>query len=186
MENTINIKNAIEAFLFVSDKPLSLDQIKDVLNIDRSEIKSEIDALKEEYKKNHSFRLREVAGGYQMVTDPEYAPWLRKLFQGGQKGRLSKPALETLAIVAYKQPLTKPEIEQIRGVDVDGVIKTLQEKGLVKITGRKQVIGRPLLYATTKKFLEYFGLNSLEELPVLNEFVEMEQENEDNRAQKED
>ncbi|MDD5613976.1 MAG: SMC-Scp complex subunit ScpB [Candidatus Omnitrophica bacterium] len=186
MEKTVNVKNAIEAFLFVSDKPLSLDQIKNILNVDKSEIKNEIDVLKEEYEKNHSFRLREVAGGYQMVTDPEYAPWLRKLFQVGQKGKLSKPALETMAIVAYKQPLTKPEIEQIRGVDSDGVIKTLLEKGLVRITGRKQVIGRPLLYATTKRFLEYFGLNSLEELPVLNEFVEMEQNNENDRDQKED
>ncbi|MDP8253317.1 MAG: SMC-Scp complex subunit ScpB [Candidatus Kaelpia aquatica] len=181
MENKSEIKSIVEALLFVADKPLSIEQIKAVVEADRSEIKSNIEDLKREYELRHSFRIREVAGGYQLVTDPVYAHWLRKFFQGGRKGRLSKAALETLAIVAYKQPITRPEMEQIRGVDVDGVIRKLLEKGLVKIAGRKDVIGKPLMYATTKRFLEYFGLNSLEELPDLNEFVEMEQEdNEDN------
>ncbi|MDP8215791.1 MAG: SMC-Scp complex subunit ScpB [Candidatus Kaelpia imicola] len=182
MENKAETKSVIEALLFVADKPLSIEQIKAVMEADRSEIKSNIEELKREYELKHSFRIREVAGGYQLVTDPIYARWLRKFFQGGRKGGLSKAALETLAIVAYKQPITKPEMEQIRGVDVDGVMRKLLEKGLVKIIGRKSVIGRPLMYATTKRFLEYFGLNSLEELPDLDKFVEMEQEeNEDNR-----
>ena len=187
MEDRTQIKSIIEALLFVADKPLSVEQIKAVIEVDKTEIKSNIDELKREYEEKHSFRIREVAGGSQLVTDPIYAPWLRKFFQGGRKGKLSKAALETLAIVSYKQPITKPEITQIRGVDVDGVMRKLLEKGLVKITGRKDVIGKPLMYATTKMFLEYFGLNSLEELPDLDEFVKMEQENdEDTRDQKED
>jgi len=181
MENETETKSIVEALLFVADKPLSIEQIKAVVEAGKSEIKLSLEELKKEYELNHSFRVREVAGGFQLVTDPVYAHWLRKFFQGGRKGRLSKAALETLAIVAYKQPITKPEMEQIRGVDVDGVVRKLLEKGLVRISGRKNVIGRPLMYATTKRFLEYFGLNSLEELPDLDEFVEMEQENnEDN------
>ncbi len=176
-----NLKNIIEALLFVSDKPLSIEQIKSLLECDAAAIINAVSLLRQEYQEKHSFRLREVAGGLQLVTDPEYAPWLRKLFQGGRKERLSRAALETLAIVAYKQPITKPEAEKIRGVDVDGVMKKLLEKGLVRITGRKKVAGRPLLYATTKRFLEYFGLNSLEELPPLDQMVEMEQENADKK-----
>lgn len=164
------IKFIIEALLFVSERPLSLEQMRSVLELDGSKIKSAIEELKEEYRTKHSFRLREVAGGYQIVTDPEYAPWLRKLFQS-KKERLSRPALETLAIIAYKQPLTRPEIEHIRGVDVDGVVKTLLAKGLIRITGHKKAPGRPLLYGTTRRFLEYFGLNSLEDLPALEQLV---------------
>jgi segregation and condensation protein B len=188
MEDNTEIKNIVEALLFVADKPLSLEQIKAVLESDKPEIRSNIEQLKREYEQKHSFRIREVAGGYQIVTDPVYAVWLRKFFQGGRKGRLSKAALETLAIISYKQPITKPQIAQIRGVDVDGVIRNLLEKGLVKIAGRKDVIGKPLIYATTKRFLEYFGLNSLEELPDLDEFSEIEKEdnNEDNRDKRED
>ena len=173
------LKLIIEALLFVSDKPITLGQMKDALDTsDTSLIKEAIKELKQEYEQNHSFRIREVAGGYQLVTDPEYAPWLRKLFQSGRKERLSRPALETLAIIAYKQPITRAEIEGIRGVDVDGVIKTLLEKGLIRIAGRKKTVGRPILYATTRKFLEYFGLNSLDELPPLEELVRMEAEDE--------
>jgi len=179
------LKYIIEALLFVSDRSLSLDEIKAVLETDKTVIVAGINELKKEYQNNHSFRVREVAGGYQLVTDPEYSSWLRKLFQSGRKERLSRAALETVAIVAYKQPVTKPEVAQIRGVDVDGVMKKLLEKGLVRIAGRKKVVGRPLLYATTKRFLEYFGLNSLKELPPLDELVEMEQENADNENQRE-
>jgi len=186
MTSVDKVKYIIEALLFVSDRPLSLDEINTVLETDKAVIVSSISELKEEYQNNHSFGIREVAGGYQLVTDSEYSPWLRKLFQGGRKERLSKAALETVAIAAYKQPVTKPEVAQIRGVDVDGVMKKLLEKGLVRVAGRKKVVGRPLLYATTKKFLEYFGLNSLKELPPLDELVEMEQENADNENQRED
>ncbi len=179
-------KNIIEALLFVSDKPISIDTIKEVVGIERPEIRSLIEELKQEYVSNHSFRLREVAGGYQLVTDSEYAYWLRKLFHGGRKERLSRPALETLAIIAYKQPITKPEIEHIRGVAVDGVVRTLLEKGLIRIAGRKNVVGRPLLYTTTKRFLEYFGLNSLDELPPLDELVKMEETDANTQDSRED
>src|SRR5207247_4636541 len=117
-----------------------------------------------------SYRLAGVAGSWQFVSQPEYAPWVKALV--GEKARpprLSQPALETLAIIAYRQPLTRAEIEQIRGVSVDGVMQTLQERGLVEQVGRAEVIGRPMTYGTTPLFLEYFGLGSLENLPAADE-----------------
>ncbi|MFA5388624.1 MAG: SMC-Scp complex subunit ScpB [Candidatus Omnitrophota bacterium] len=168
----IQIKNIIEAMLFVSDKPLFLSEIKSVLEgPDADEIKDVIAELALEYEKQTSaLRIKEIAGGYQIVTDPVLAPWLKKLYKTAGSDRLSGPSLETLAIIAYKQPATKPEIEAIRGVNVDGVLKTLIEKNLVKIMGRRETVGRPIIYGTTQEFLQYFGLNSLEELPKLEEF----------------
>lgn len=179
MSSQEKIRQIVEALLFVSDKPLSLEVLKEVLEVDKKEIKSAIEELRSEYQSHHSFKLREVAGGYQLVTDSQWSHWLRKLFQKGRSQRLTRPALETLAIIAYKQPITRPEIESIRGVDVDGVIKTLLERGLIKISGRKKVPGRPLLYGTSKRFLEYFGLNSLEELPPLDQLLKMGEEDGD-------
>ena len=166
------IKNIIEAMLFVSDKPLYLSEIKSVLEgPDANEIKDVITELAGEYEKQTSaLKIKEIAGGYQIVTDPVLAPWLKKLYKTAGADRLSGPGLETLAIVAYKQPATKPEIEAIRGVNVDGVLKTLIEKNLVKIMGRRETVGRPIIYGTTQEFLQYFGLNSLDELPKLEEF----------------
>lgn len=166
------IKNIIEAMLFVSDKPLYLTEIKSVLECpDANEIKDVITELANEYEKQTSaLRIKEIAGGYQVVTDPVLAPWLKKLYKTAGADRLSGPGLETLAIIAYKQPATKPEIEAIRGVNVDGVLKTLIEKNLVKIMGRRETVGRPIIYGTTQEFLQYFGLNSLDELPKLEEF----------------
>ena len=166
------IKNIIEAMLFVSDKPLYLSEIKSVLEgPDANEIKDVITELAGEYEKQTSaLRIKEIAGGYQIVTDPVLAPWLKKLYKTAGADRLSGPGLETLAIIAYKQPATKPEIEAIRGVNVDGVLKTLIEKNLVKIMGRRETVGRPIIYGTTQEFLQYFGLNSLDELPKLEEF----------------
>ena len=166
------IKNIIEAMLFVSDKPLYLSEIKSVLEgPDANEIRDVITELAREYEKQTSaLKIKEIAGGYQIVTDPVLAPWLKKLYKTAGADRLSGPGLETLAIVAYKQPATKPEIEAIRGVNVDGVLKTLIEKNLVKIMGRRETVGRPIIYGTTQEFLQYFGLNSLEELPRLEEF----------------
>jgi len=166
------IKNIIEAMLFVSDKPLFLSEIKNVLEgPDSDEIRDVIAELAGEYEKQTSaLRIKEIAGGYQIVTDPVLAPWLKKLYKTAGSDRLSGPSLETLAIIAYKQPATKPEIEAIRGVNVDGVLKTLIEKNLVKILGRRETVGRPIIYGTTQEFLQYFGLNSLEELPRLEEF----------------
>jgi segregation and condensation protein B len=165
-------KNIIEAMLFVSDKPLFVNEIKGALEeFSTNEVKDIISELAKEYEDtSRAFRIKEIAGGYEILTDPMLAPWLKKLYKTSGPDRLTGPSLETLAIIAYKQPATKPEIEAIRGVNVDGVLKTLIEKNLVRIVGRKETIGRPILYGTTAEFLLYFGLNSLEELPKLEEF----------------
>jgi len=164
-------KNIIEAMLFVSDKPLFVSEIKGVLEeFSAQEIKDIILELAKEYEDTaRAFRIKEIAGGYQILTDPMLAPWLKRLYKTSGPDRLSGPGLETLAIIAYKQPVTKAEIELIRGVNVDGVLKTLIEKNLIRITGRKETVGRPILYGTTQEFLQYFGLNSLDELPKLEE-----------------
>jgi len=167
-------QSIIEALLFVSESPISPEQMALVLeDLEPSEIRALIETLKKEYESSQrSLVIQEVAGGYQMTTNPLYAPWLRKFLKKTQGERLSGPSLETLAIIAYKQPVTRQEIESIRGVNVEGVLKTLLEKRLLRIAGRKEIIGRPLLYGTSREFLEYFGLNSLEELPPLEEFVQ--------------
>ncbi|MFH1478980.1 MAG: SMC-Scp complex subunit ScpB [Candidatus Omnitrophota bacterium] len=165
-------KSIIEAMFFVTDKPLFINEIKGVLEeFDAVTVRGIIADLAKDYEDtNRSFRIREIAGGFQIVTDPNLAPWLKRLYKTSGADRLTGPSLETLAIIAYKQPVTKPEIEAIRGVNVDGVLKTLVEKNLVKIAGRRETPGRPILYGTTQEFLQYFGLNSLEELPRLEEF----------------
>jgi len=168
-----NIKAVVEALLFSSEKPLMVDQIRKVLdNLAADQIKEKILELKDEYERsNRGMRIYEVAGGYQMITSPVFATFLRKLYKGPQSAdKLSKPALETLAIIAYKQPLSKLEIESLRKVNVDGVIATLMEKNLIRITGRKKAPGRPKVYGTSREFLEYFGLKSLEELPKIDNF----------------
>jgi len=166
------IKHIIEAMLFVSDKPLFVNEIKGVLeDAEARQVKDTLTELAKEYEDtNRAFRVKEMAGGYQIVTNTVLAPWLKKLYKTSGADRLTGPSLETLAIVAYKQPASKPEIEAIRGVNVDGVLKTLIEKSLVRIVGRRETVGRPILYGTTSEFLQYFGLNSLEELPKLEEF----------------
>ncbi|MCK4248735.1 MAG: SMC-Scp complex subunit ScpB [Candidatus Omnitrophica bacterium] len=168
------IKSIIEAVLFVSDKPVSVGQLKEIVDsLDGPMMRQCVEQLQSEYEKsNRSFQIVEVAGGFQMTTGPEYGQWLKKLYKSRTSNKLSQPALETLAIVAYRQPIIRSEIELIRGVNVDGVLATLLERGVVKIAGRRDVIGRPLIYATTREFLEYFGLNSLKELPQLKEFKE--------------
>jgi len=165
-------KSIIEAMLFVSDKPLFVNEIKGVLEeFDSCDIKDVVSELVREYEETQrAFSIKEIAGGFQIVTDPVLAPWLKKLYKTSGSDRLTGPSLETLAIVAYKQPVTKPEIEAIRGVNVDGVLKTLIEKNLVRIAGKKETVGRPILYGTTSEFLQYFGLSSLKELPNLEEF----------------
>ncbi|MEM7816676.1 MAG: SMC-Scp complex subunit ScpB [Candidatus Aenigmatarchaeota archaeon] len=155
----LTIKSIIESLLFINENPISLEELKEVLEIEKKEIEivSGICIVK-------------VAGGYQMCASPLNEPWIKKLYQGRSRQKLSQAALETLAIVAYRQPITRIEIESIRGVNSEGVIKHLLELGLVKVGGRKEVIGRPFFYITTRKFLEYFGLNSLKDLPNLEEF----------------
>lgn len=168
-----NAKTVIEALLFASEKPLMLEQIKDVLdNLTTDEIHKCIEELKDEYEKaNRGIRVVEIAGGFQMITPPLFASFLRKLYKGRRVERLSQPALETLAIIAYKQPVTRLEIESIRSVNVDGMIRTFLEKGLVRIAGRKKAPGRPKVYGTTRQFLEHFGLKYLEELPKIEGFL---------------
>lgn len=167
------IKKVIEALLFVSEKPLKIEELQQALDgMEGAEIKEAIESLREDYKRQErSFSIAELAGGYQIVTNPEFAPWISKLFKRDET-KLSVPALETLAIIAYKQPLTRSEIEKIRGVNVDGVIKTLLDKGLIKVRGRKDAPGRPITYGTTEEFLKRFGLKNLESLPRLRDFTE--------------
>lgn len=171
-------KRIIEALLFTSEKPLSVTQIREALEeIDVQEIKKAISQLQNEYRDSgRSFNITPVAGGYQISTDPAYAPWLKKLYRTSHTDKFSHPALETLAIIAYRQPITRHVVEDIRGVNVDGVLKTILEKSLVRISGRKKIPGRPFLYSTTRQFLEFFGLQSLEELPKLEEFKDIDLE----------
>ena len=169
------LKPILEALLFVSPDPLPLNRLCDVLEgVDRERVAACLQELREEYRRaDHGVTVVEVAGGYQLATVPEAAPWVRKLSAVKAPPRLSKPALETLAIIAYKQPLTRPEIEAIRGVDVAGVVKTLMDRRLVKIVGRKDVPGRPMVFGTTKEFLHAFGLKDLSDLPTLKDFAEI-------------
>jgi segregation and condensation protein B len=171
----VELRPIVEALLFVATEPLSLDRLRDLLDgVERSRLSAAIDDLREAYRRgNHGLAIVEVGGGYEMVTVGEAAPWIRKMAATKSAPRLSKPALETLAIVAYKQPLTRPEIEAIRGVDVAGVVKTLMDRRLVKIVGRKDVAGRPMMFGTTKEFLQAFGLKDLSDLPTLRDFAEI-------------
>ncbi|MBW1721937.1 MAG: SMC-Scp complex subunit ScpB [Deltaproteobacteria bacterium] len=165
-----SLKLIIEALLFSSDKPLSPKDIRDCLpDASPAEIRSALKVLRYEYEAmGRSFTLKEVAGGYQLRTHPQYAPYIRKMIQSSPS-RLSRAALETLAIIAYKQPILRQEIEKYRGVDVGGILKTLLEKGLIRIMGRKDLPGKPLIYGTTKRFLEVFDLKDLNSLPKLKE-----------------
>lgn len=166
------VKSVIEALLFATDKPLTIEQAKSVLdNLEPSEIRVLIEELKSEYEQEErGIRITEVAGGFQMIATPDLAQFLKKLFKVRHIERLSKPALETLAIIAYKQPVTKLEIESLRNVNVDGVISNLLDKNLIRVSGRKKAPGRPYVFSTTRQFLEYFGLKSLEELPKMQDF----------------
>ncbi len=172
-----NLKSAIEALVFASDKPITLEQIKKVLgNLDSVSINKIIEELKTDYQtQNRGMRIIEIAGGFQMITSTNFTSFLKKLFKSRYSEKLSKPALESLAIIAYKQPLTKSEIESLRNVNVDGVMKSLVDKNLIRICGRKKVPGRPFVFGTTREFLEHFGLKSLADLPKIEDFTEMAQ-----------
>jgi len=179
MTGNNNTKAVIEALLFTSEKPLGLEQIKKVLdNLDSQETRSILEELKAEYEaSNRGIRIIEIAGGYQMITPPQLAPFLKKMYKQKKGERISKPALETLAIIAYKQPVTKQEIESLRNVNIDGLMQSLLDKELVRIAGRKKAPGRPYVFGTTRQFLECFGLKSLEDLPKKEEFSSLAQEN---------
>jgi len=156
---------AIECLLFMAESPVSSHELSQILEIPPEEVDGLIGILQQEYA-NRGLQIVTVAGGYQMCTRPEYADLVAKLFPP-PKFRLSRPALETLAIIAYKQPITRPEIEALRGVNSDAVVGTLIERGLIRPCGRKKAPGRPVLYATTDDFLSHFGLGGLSDLPEL-------------------
>ncbi|HUE62022.1 MAG TPA: SMC-Scp complex subunit ScpB [Chthoniobacterales bacterium] len=181
----MNLARIIEALLFSAQKPLSIKEIVDLLHnagtedkfspnefakVRQAEVAAAIEQLKIEYiQHEHGFQLVEKADGWQLASDPKYAQWVRGLFPAPKPARLSSPALETLAIIAYRQPITRADVEAVRGVTIDGVLQTLMERGLVKISGRAEIPGRPLLYETTEFFLDHFGLRNLDELPNVEE-----------------
>jgi segregation and condensation protein B len=170
-----NRKQVVEALIFASDVPISASQIKQyVEELTASQIQKIVDTLNLEYKKtNRAFSIIKVAGGYQIVTRDDYAQWVSQLFQRRRKQKLSQAGLETLSVIVYKQPVSKSEMDAIRGVNCDGVLRTLLERKLITIAGRADGPGRPLLYRTTNEFLRYFGVNTLKDLPKLREIEEL-------------
>ena len=167
------LKPILEALIFASPEPLTLKAICKLLDSEpKEEVLAAVEELKRRYARSGGLQLVEVAAGYQIVTRPELHEWVRRLFHERTTQRLSVQALETLAVIAYKQPITAPEITEIRGVNTAGVVNTLIERQLVKIVGRKQVVGRPFMYATTREFLERFGLNDLSDLPKVEEMAD--------------
>ena len=181
----MSLSQVIEALLFSAQKPLTTKELAAALKgagaedelmpnefakVTEGHVAAALEQLKIEYvQQGRAFQLAEKAEGWQLVSDPAYAPWVRQLFPAIKPARLTPPSLETLAIVAYRQPITRADIEAVRGVAVDGVLQNLMERGLVKIAGRAEVPGRPLLYETTQFFLEHFGLRDLDELPNAEE-----------------
>ena len=179
----MSLVRVIEALLFSAQKPLSIREVatavknaegedspNELSRVKDADVAAALEQLKIEYVEHQrAFQLIEKAEGWQLATDPKYAQWVRQLFPAPKPGRLSAPALETLAIIAYRQPITRADVEAVRGVNIDGVLQTLMERGLVKIAGRAEIPGRPLLYETTQFFLDHFGLRNLDELPNVEE-----------------
>lgn len=176
-----NIKAVIEALLFSSENPLTLEQIKYALGgLEDGNIRSLLEELKSEYEASQrGLRIIEIAGGFQMTTPADFVCFLRRLHKERKIERLSKPALETLAIIAYKQPLTKIEVQSLRNVNIDGLIDNLKDKDFIRIVGRKDTPGRPFVFGTTRRFLEYFGLKSLDDLPKMEDFVDLQTKKEE-------
>jgi segregation and condensation protein B len=183
----MTLTKVVEALLFSTQKPLSIHEMATAIRdaggqgpaaagpnefarVTEAEVAGALEQLKVEYiEQERAFQLNERAEGWQLATDPKYAAWVRQLFPAPKPARLSAPALETLAIIAYRQPITRADVEAVRGVNIDGVLQTLMERGLVKIAGRAEIPGRPLLYETTQFFLDHFGLRTLDELPNVEE-----------------
>ncbi len=174
MMDGVELKPIVESLLFASERPLTIRRMAEILDGSTpTEVERAMATLMDEYRSDgRGIELVEVAGGYQLRTRPEYAPWVGKM-HGDKSFRMSRPALESLAVIAYRQPVTRAEIEEIRGVDVSGVVHLLLDRGLIKVRGRKEVPGRPFLYGTTAKFLETFGLKNLSELPSPKEWQEL-------------
>ena len=169
-----DLKAVVEALIFASPEPVTMKTLVKLLDGESKEdIAAAIAELKEAYGRPGGLQLIEVAGGFEIVTRPELHDWVRRLFHERTTQKLSIAALETLAVIAYKQPVTGPEIAEIRGVNTSGVVGTLIERKLIKIVGRKQVVGRPFLYGTTREFLERFGLNDLADLPKVEDMSEL-------------
>jgi segregation and condensation protein B len=169
-----DLKAIIEALIFASPEPLTVKTIVRLLDGETVEdVTAAVEALKQDYERPGGLRVVEVAGGFQIVTRPELHEWVRRLFHERTTQKLSVASLETLAVIAYKQPITAPEVAEIRGVNAAGVIGTRIERKLVKIVGRKPVVGRPFLYGTTREFLDRFGLNDLADLPKVEDMSEL-------------
>lgn len=167
------LKAALEALLFVADQPMRIDRLVEILESEKPRVQQGLDALMKEFaERDGGIVLEQVAGGYQFRTATRFAESIRKLSRS-KPSRFSRAALETLAIVAYRQPITRAEIEYLRGVDSGGVVKTLLERKLIRILGKKEIPGRPLIYGTSRDFLEVFGLKDLSDLPSLKEFSEL-------------
>src|SRR5580704_16907447 len=181
----MTLSRVIEALLFSAQKPLSIRELtkavrgagaedefspNEFARVSEGEVAAALEQLKIEcIEQQRGFQLNEKADGWQLATDPKYAQWVGQLFPAPKPARLRAPALETLAIIAYRQPITRADVEAVRGVNIDGVLQTLMERGLVKIEGRAEIPGRPLLYETTQFFLDHFGLRNLDELPNVEE-----------------
>jgi segregation and condensation protein B len=181
----MTLTKVVEALLFSAQKPLSIRELATAIKsadaadelspnqfarVREAEVAGALEQLRVEYiEQERGFQLNEKAEGWQLATDPKYAGWVRQLFPSPKPARLSAPALETLAIIAYRQPITRADVEAVRGVNIDGVLQTLMERGLVKIAGRAEIPGRPLLYETTQFFLDHFGLRTLDEMPNVEE-----------------
>lgn len=182
-ESKDDLKSIIEALIFASEKPLGADRIVEIIgDVDKNEILKCISILHEEYRDGRGFYLSDVAEGYQFRTRPRFAAYLQRLYKI-KSPKFSQPALETLAIIAYRQPITRAEVEELRGVDAGGVIKSLLDKKLIKIVGKKDVPGRPMIYATSKEFLEAFGLKDLKSLPTLKDLAELGENKEPAQAE---
>ena len=183
VQQTVTLRSVVEAILFASDEPLDASKIAKVAGAGSArQVRTLIEELNDEYgQRGSAYHIEQIAGGYVMLTLPEYNDWLKQLLRTRQESKLSQAALETLAIVAYKQPVMRVTVEAIRGVGAGDMVRNLMEKGLVKIVGRAEELGRPLLYGTTRKFLEVFALNSLLDLPKVAKLQPQEE-----RAPKED
>ncbi|MBO5911124.1 MAG: SMC-Scp complex subunit ScpB [Elusimicrobiaceae bacterium] len=168
-----DLQKIIETLLFITDRPVKVSRLVDVIeNTTAKEVREAIRKLQDDYTvRGSAVQILEIAGGFQMCTKPEYGRWVRRLYNEKMTTRLSNAALETLAIIAYKQPLTRAEMEAIRGVDVAGPLEKLLDRGLVRVVGRKDTIGHPMVYGTTDEFLRMFGLNKVAELPDLQVFA---------------
>ena len=168
------IKKILEALLFITEQPVSLKMLESLFDppVAREELQGLLASLAAEYaQRGSALEVREIAGGWQFSTRPEFAPWIRKLFKDRLTYRLSSSAMETLSIVAYKQPITRSEIESIRGVNVDHAMRNLIERDLIKLTGRAESLGRPIQYGTTHKFLDHFGIGNIKDLPMIEDLA---------------